>query len=127
MTAAETTFGTEKQTYLARRTVRGFDAIPLRKQIRDDVQDDPQLGHLLDAVAYLRCAVHEREQETGTESMLYRELETAQNGVAGYAEDSRVSEVIARACATVIEDGDEWGRSDSLDQEHINDAVAEAQ
>ncbi|SEO18171.1 hypothetical protein SAMN05216388_100941 [Halorientalis persicus] len=126
MTAAETTFRAEKQADLARRAAREFDSIPLRKQVRDDIQDDPQLGHLLDAVAHLRCAVHEREQETGTESMLYRELETAQNGVTGYAEDSRISEIIAQACATVIEDGAEWGRSDSLDQEHIDEAVTEA-
>jgi hypothetical protein len=126
MTAAETIFGEEKQADLARRAARAFDSIPLRKQIRSDVRDDPQLGHLLDAVAHLQCAVHEREQETGTESMLYRELETAQQGVTGYAEDSRVGEVIAQSCATVIGDGDKWRRSDSLDQEHIDEAVAEA-
>ena len=126
MTVAETTFGDEKQADLARRAAREFDSTPLCKQIRSDVRDDPQLGHLLDAVAHLRSVVHEREQETGTESMLYRELETAEQGVAAYAEDSRVGEVIARSCATVIEEGDQWSRSASLDQEHIDKAVAEA-
>lgn len=109
----------------ARRLASDFQATVLHNMVHDRVQEDAQLGLLLDAATAVDHAHRERERNMEDDAACLTHLSKAE-GKTLHVARNRALEVVAEACAAVIRDGEEWVAEDHYDAQAVAEAQAEA-
>jgi hypothetical protein len=102
-----------------------FEAIPLRNTISDAIINDDQLVQFCDAAAEAKNARHSREAAVGEDGTHVEYLNETWGRLV-YVARQRALEVVAEACATVIQDEKQWGDDGHWDDETIHEAQDEA-
>jgi hypothetical protein len=102
-----------------------FEAGPLHNTVYDEIIDDDQLAQFCDAAAEAKNARHSRESAVGENGIYVEDLNEAWGTIA-YIARQRALEVVAEACARVIQDGEQWIEADQWDATKIREAQEEA-
>lgn len=98
---------TRKQGNFSSRLAEDFNAAPLANKIHDDLGADDQLARLCDAAAAADAAGDLRESYHGEGVDGADAIEEAW-GKLSHVARQRALEVVAEACAHIIDEGDEW-------------------
>jgi len=109
----------------ARRLASDFQATVLHNMVHERVQEDTQLELLLDAATAVDHAHRERELEMSDDAACLTHLSKAE-GKTLHVSRNRSLEVVAKACAAVIRDGEEWVAEGHYDGQAVGEATAEA-
>ncbi|KOX94233.1 hypothetical protein [Halorubrum tropicale] len=112
---------TRKQKSFASGFAEDFEAAAIQNAVHDDLGEDDQLARLCDAAAAADAAGDLRESYHGEGADGVEEIEEAW-GKLSHAARQRALEVVAEACARVIDEGNEW----VADGHWEADAIAEA-
>lgn len=112
---------TRKQKDFASRLSEDFEAAAIQNAVHDDLGEDDQLARLCDAAAAADAAGDLRESYHGEGADGVGEIEEAWGKISHVARQ-RALEVVAEACARIIDEGDEW----VADGHWETDAIAEA-
>lgn len=102
-----------------------FDATILHNTVYEDLGEDDHLAQLLDATAHAELAQEIREDALGSDGARVDDLGEAA-GTLSHVAQTRAREVVAEACATVIQKGDQWVATGHYDQEVVDEAQHEA-
>lgn len=102
-----------------------FEATILHNAVYEDIEGDDDLAELLDATAYAEHAREARENTLGSGAARVDDIKEAW-GTLSHVAETRAREVVAEACATVIQDGDQWAAEGHYSQAKVNDAQHEA-
>lgn len=121
---AETPMGRRRQNELQSRMADDFDAVVLHNKVHDDLGEDLQLATLLDANARTHEGLEYREKDLD-EPTRTGDLANAA-GIISDVADNRAREIVAEACQTVVDDGDEWVEEGHWEREKIDAAQHEA-
>jgi hypothetical protein len=105
---------------------RDFEALPLSNTVHDAIIDDDQLAQLCDAAIEASIASDRRECIHGEDGSGVENLTEAWGRIA-YVARQRALEVVAEACARVIQDGEQWIENDQWNAETVQHAQQEAQ
>ena len=116
---------TRQQGDFASRFAEDFDADVLANKVHDDLGADDQLARLCDAASAADAAGDLRESYHGEDAEYVEEVEEAW-GTLSHVARERALEVVAEACATVIDEGDEWAEAGHWEAEAIREAKHEA-
>ena len=116
---------TKRQGKLARKMASDIDATILHNSVYEDVEGDDQLGMLLDATVGAEYAQEEREDGLGSDAIRVDDVGKVA-GILSHVARTRTREVVAEACATVIQDGDQWAADGIYSQAAVDDAQHEA-
>ncbi|PHQ45146.1 hypothetical protein DJ68_14715 [Halorubrum sp. C3] len=112
---------TRKQKNFASRLAEDFEAAAIQNAVHDDLGVDDQLARLCDAAAAAAAAGDLRESYHGEGADGVDAIEEAW-GKLSHVARQRALEVVAEACAHIIDEGDEW-----VEEGHWEaDAIAEA-
>jgi len=114
-----------RQDNIASRKAEVFEADALSNAVHEDLYQDEQLAQLLDATAEADRAEDMRANDLGDDADRLEDVRHAWGFLSDVA-SGRAAEVIAEACVTVIQDGDEWAESDSWTQSQVDAAKHEA-
>ena len=112
---------TRKQKSFASGFAEDFEAAAIQNAVHDDLGEDDQLARLCDAAAAADAAGELRESYHGEGADGVEEIEEAW-GKLSHVARQRALEVVAEACARIIDEGDEW----AADGHWEADAIAEA-
>jgi hypothetical protein len=114
-----------RQQEFADDTARDFEADPLHITVHNEIIEDDQLAQLCDAAIEASIASDRREGIHGEDGPGVENLSEAWGRIA-YVARQRALEVVAEACATVVQDGDQWIEEGRWNAETIHEAQAEA-
>ena len=96
---------TRKQKDFASRLSGDFEAAAIQNAVHDDLGEDDQLARLCDAVAAADAAGELRESYHGEGADGVEEIEEAW-GKLSHVARQRALEVVAEACARLLDEGD---------------------
>jgi hypothetical protein len=116
---------TKRQSQLASGMAEDFETTILHNAVFEDIGGDDQLAQLLDATAEAEHAQEEREAALGSDGERVNDVGKAA-GILSHVARTRAREVVAEACATVIQDGDQWAAEGHYSQADVADAQHEA-
>jgi hypothetical protein len=116
---------TRRQREFADGMASDFEYVPVHNTVHDEILDDDQLAWLCDAAATVSIASDLRERSYGEDGKYVENLEEIW-GRLDYIARQRALEVVAEACATVIQDGEQWAEDGHWDAETIHKAQDEA-
>ncbi|GAA3882771.1 hypothetical protein [Haloarcula argentinensis] len=113
-----------QQSDFSERFAEDFDTAPLHNTVWTEIDEDAQLARFCDGAAAAEAAAEHREDRQGYDAL----AEKADKGWGRLrkAARERALEVVAEACATVIQDGDQWVNEGHWEQEVIDAAKREA-
>ena len=115
----------KRQNTFSREMASDFDEAPLHNKVADAIDQDGQLARVLDAAARADEAADVRAAENGSGAEFVDNVEEAWGLLSNVARE-RALEVVAEACRTVIEDGDQWAAEGHWTESEIADAQHEA-
>jgi hypothetical protein len=102
-----------------------FDATLLHNTVYEDLGEDDHLAQLLDAMAHAELAQEVREDDLGSDGARVADVGQAA-GTLSHVARTRAREVVAEACATVVEKSDQWVDDGHYDREVVDAAQHEA-
>ena len=112
---------TRKQKGFASRFAEDFEAAAIQNAVHDDLGEDDQVARLCDAAAAADAAGDLRESYHGEDAVGVEKVREAWGALSAVALQ-RALEVVAEACARLLDEGDEW----VADGHWEADAIAEA-
>lgn len=115
----------KRQSELSSDMATDFDAVPLHNLVHDVVSEDDQLARLLDAAALADEAGDVRRDALGEDAELVDDVRDAWGKLSDAARE-RALEAVAEACATIIQDGDDWVEDGHCAQDEMDSAKHEA-
>jgi predicted Zn-dependent peptidase len=104
---------------------KDFDAAILHNTVSEDLGADDHLAQLLDATAHTRLAQEVREDDLGSDGDRVNDVGEAA-GTLSHVARTRAREVVAEACATIIDEADEWAADGHIGEQSARDAQHEA-
>ncbi|MFW6434823.1 MAG: hypothetical protein ACOCY1_00435 [Halovenus sp.] len=125
VTNAETAMGQSRQQDLQSGMAGEFDATALHNRVYESLGQDLQLATLLDAAAHTHEA-HEYREDDLAEPTRLDDLANAA-GMISHVAEQRAREIVAEACQTIIDDGDQWVAEGHWDRDQIDAAQDEAE
>jgi hypothetical protein len=115
----------DRQLNFAKQMATDFDAWLLRNIVWSVIETDEQLRHLCDSRRAAREAATLREQQQGEDVEYIGKVEAIEMTLDQVTQ-KRALELVAVACAECLANAEEWASNRAFDDEHVEEAQAEA-
>jgi hypothetical protein len=115
----------QRQREFARELADDFAEPPLSNTVHDDLIEDLQLSLLCDATKAADDARDRRSNYHGEDAAFVDDLDEGWGKLA-FVSRQRALEVVAEACKTVVQEGDQWVNETPIATAEIREAQQEA-